>query len=51
MDFLGADYYCLLADYQAYVDAQDKVSKLYLNTDEWTKMTILNVARVGKVFK
>jgi starch phosphorylase len=45
---LGTDYYCLLADYQSYVDAQDKVSKLYLNSDEWTKKTILNVARVGK---
>jgi starch phosphorylase len=45
---LGVDYYCLLADYQAYIDAQDKVSKLYLNAEEWTKMAILNVARVGK---
>ncbi|MCW8823880.1 MAG: glycogen/starch/alpha-glucan family phosphorylase, partial [Ignavibacteriaceae bacterium] len=45
---LGIDYYCLLADYQSYVDAQDEVSKLYLNTEEWTKKTILNVARVGK---
>ena len=45
---LGTDYYCLLADYQSYIDAQDDVSKLYLNTDEWTKKTILNVARVGK---
>ncbi len=45
---LGVDYYCLLADYQAYVDAQDKVSNLYMNSDEWTKMAILNVARVGK---
>ena len=45
---LGTDYYCLLADYQSYVDAQDEVSKLYLNTDEWTKKTILNVARIGK---
>jgi len=45
---LGTDYYCLLADYQAYIDAQDEVSKLYLNTEEWTKRTILNVARVGK---
>ena len=45
---LGTDYYCLLTDYQSYVDAQDEVSKLYLNTDEWTKKTILNVARVGK---
>jgi starch phosphorylase len=45
---LGVDFYCLLADYQAYIDAQDKVSKLYQNADEWTKMAILNVARVGK---
>ncbi len=45
---LGTDFYCLLADYQAYIDAQDKVSKLYQNSDEWTKMAILNVARVGK---
>jgi len=45
---LGVDYYCLFADYQAYVDAQEKVSKLYINKEEWTKMSILNVARVGK---
>lgn len=45
---LGVDYYCLLADYQAYIDAQDKVSKLYLNQEEWTKKAIFNVARVGK---
>jgi starch phosphorylase len=45
---LGIDYYCLLADYQSYVDEQDKVSKLYLNQEEWTKKAILNVARVGK---
>jgi glycogen phosphorylase len=45
---LGSDYYCLFADYQAYVDAQDEVSKLYLNQEEWTKKAILNVARVGK---
>jgi len=45
---LGVDFYCLLADYQAYIDAQDKVSGLYQNAGEWTKMAILNVARVGK---
>jgi starch phosphorylase len=42
------DYYCLFPDYQAYIDTQDKVSGLYLNYDEWTKKSILNVARVGK---
>jgi len=31
---LGVDYYCLLADYQSYIDEQEKVSKLYLNVDE-----------------
>jgi starch phosphorylase len=45
---MGVDYYCLFADYQSYIDEQDKVSKLYLNKEEWTKMAILNVARVGK---
>jgi glycogen phosphorylase len=45
---LGVDYYCLLADYQSYIDEQEKVSKLYLNADEWTKMAIRNVAGVGK---
>jgi starch phosphorylase len=45
---LGTDFYCLLADYQAYIDAQDDVSKLYINTEEWTRKAILNVARVGK---
>ncbi|MFI5236435.1 MAG: glycogen/starch/alpha-glucan phosphorylase [Ignavibacteriales bacterium] len=45
---LGDDYYCLLADYQSYIDEQDKVSKLYTDQEEWTKKVILNVARVGK---
>ena len=45
---LNSDYYCLLADYQPYIDAQEKVNKLFMNKDEWTKKAILNVARVGK---
>ena len=45
---LTDDYYCLLADYQSYIDTQDKVSKLYNNTSEWNKKAILNVARVAK---
>jgi len=45
---MSSDYYCLFADYQSYIDTQDKVSSLYKNTDEWTKKSILNVARIGK---
>ena len=45
---LGADEYMLMADYQSYVEAQEKVSSVYLNQEQWTRMSILNVARVGK---
>jgi len=45
---LTSDEYMLLADYQSYVDCQDRVSQAYTNQDAWTRMSILNVARIGK---
>jgi len=45
---LTRDDYMLLADYQSYIDCQDAVSLAYLNRDDWTRMSILNVARIGK---
>ncbi len=45
---LYRDEYLLFADYQAYVDCQERVSQAYLNRQHWTKMSILNVARTGK---
>jgi starch phosphorylase len=42
------DDYLLLADYQSYVDCQDKVSDAYRDQEAWTRMSILNVARMGK---
>ena len=45
---LTSDDYMLLADYQSYVDCQDAVSAAYLNQEDWTRMSILNVARIGK---
>ena len=44
---LYRDEYLLLADYQAYVDCQEKVSQVYRDRDHWTRMSILNVARTG----
>lgn len=40
--------YMVLADYQSYVDCQDRVDQIYQNQTLWTKMSILNVARMGK---
>jgi glycogen phosphorylase len=42
------DPYMLLADYQSYVDCQQDVSTRYVDTEGWTRMSILNAARSGK---
>lgn len=42
------DYYMLLADYRAYLTAQEAVSRLFQDTDEWARRSILNTARMGK---
>ncbi|AXY68093.1 glycogen/starch/alpha-glucan phosphorylase [Thermosynechococcus sichuanensis E542] len=42
------DRYCLLADYQSYVDCHQQVLQVYQDQAQWTKMSILNVARMGK---
>lgn len=38
----------LLADYQSYVDCQDRVSEAFHDQERWTRMSILNVAWMGK---
>jgi starch phosphorylase len=45
---LNRDDYMLLADYQAYVDCQQRVSEAYQDQKSWTRMSILNSARVGR---
>ncbi len=42
------DPYLLLADYQAYIDCQKEVASAYRDQEHWTKMSIFNVARIGK---
>ncbi len=41
------DQYFLLADFASYVNCQERVSRLYRDHEEWTKKSILNVARIG----
>lgn len=45
---LNVDYYCLLADYESYIKTQEAVNELYCNKKEWTKKSLLNIARMGK---
>nr|WP_319420840.1 glycogen/starch/alpha-glucan phosphorylase [Pleurocapsa sp. FMAR1] len=45
---LHQDSFLLLADYQSYIECQDRVDQAYKNQEDWTKMSILNVARMGK---
>jgi len=44
---LYRDEYMLMADYQSYIECQDRVDKAYRDQELWTKMSILNVARIG----
>lgn len=45
---LRHDEYLLLADYRAYVECQERVSRTWTDPEAWTRMSILNVARMGK---
>ncbi|MEL6940325.1 MAG: glycogen/starch/alpha-glucan phosphorylase [Cyanobacteria bacterium J06598_1] len=47
-NLLNQDRFMVLADYQAYVDCQEGVSKVYQDQDTWVRMSILNAARMGK---
>jgi starch phosphorylase len=42
------DQYLLLADYQSYSDCQDAVGRAFREPARWTRMSILNTARMGK---
>ncbi len=44
---LDHDEFMLLADYRSYIDCQERVSLAYKDRENWTRMSILNVARIG----
>ena len=42
------DHYLLCADYASYVATQERVSAAYADPREWARLSILNVAGMGK---
>ncbi|MCP4690236.1 MAG: glycogen/starch/alpha-glucan phosphorylase, partial [Desulfobacterales bacterium] len=45
---LHEDRYMLLADYQDYIECQNRIDQAYRDQENWTRMSILNTARMGK---
>jgi starch phosphorylase len=45
---LWDDPFMLMADYPLYVACQELVSKTWTNTSRWSRMAVLNIARMGK---
>lgn len=47
-NLMGHDPYMVFADFQAYVDCQERVNQAYQDQINWTRMSVLNAARCGK---
>ena len=44
-NLLHKDPFLLLADYQSYIECQERVSQAYQDRDNWTRMSILKANR------
>jgi starch phosphorylase len=42
------DPYLLLLDFESYIGCQKRVNEAFRDPENWTRMAILNVARMGK---
>jgi len=42
------DWFLLTADFRSYLEAQQRVERLYRDPEEWTRRSILNTANMGK---
>jgi starch phosphorylase len=41
------EHFLVLADYESYAAAQDRVDALYKNPDEWTRQSVINALSMG----
>jgi starch phosphorylase len=46
-DLLTSDPYMLLADYASYIDTEGRAAGIWQDPSAWTRMSVLNVARMG----
>jgi glycogen phosphorylase len=47
-NLLYHDPYLLLADYQSYIEAQDRAGAAYQDQENWSRMSIINAVRMGQ---
>jgi len=46
-NLLNSDPYMVLADFQSYLDISDQADTIYQTQEHWSRMAILNTARMG----
>ncbi len=46
-NLMNQDPYMVLADFDAYIKAQQRVSETYLDPDTWNRMSLMNIANAG----
>lgn len=47
-NLIHQDPYLVLKDFQSYIDCQNKIHTAWRDPERWAKMSILNVAHIGK---
>nr|KAG5702118.1 hypothetical protein BaRGS_010384 [Batillaria attramentaria] len=47
-NLVHSDRFCLLADYRAYIECQEKVSALFKDQMQWAHKAVMNIAASGK---
>ncbi len=47
-NLVNQDPFMVLADYRAYLDCQERVAQAWREPGDWTRKSILNVARMGR---
>ena len=46
-NLVGRDPYAVIADFAAYLEAQDRVDAAWQQRQDWQRMSLLNTARSG----